>query len=176
MPSIKLSNQFFLESHIPQIDDFMPFKQVYATLHRENRSGFFLRQAGRPTRYVQAIDLAGNLVGPNATMADLEDLSSMPIGRVLEKPGFDQFSLPITGNIEAHARVSSVPNTSKILRVQEFGKVVGWYLDGAFLHTTTGRPVWLCSNPHVQHENADFDSGRCSQCPYPLSAVKKDRD
>lgn len=175
MANLKSSTNFFSESRLPQIDDFMPFQQVYATLHRENKSGFFLRQEGRATRYVAAIDLAQNLVKHDVSIGDLEDLSTTPIGSVLQRPGFDKFSVPIGGTVEADASVSSDAST-KILRIQEFGKIVGWFLDSAFLHTTTGRPVWLCSNPHVQHENADFDSGQCSKCPYSLCAVKQDRD
>jgi len=176
MANIKSSDQFFPESHLPQIDDFMPFKQVYATLHRENRSGFFLRRAGQPSRYVNAIDLAGDLVKPKVTISDLEELSTTPIGQVLEKPGFDKFSVPIGMTVEADANTTSLTEASaKIFRVQEFGRGVGWFLHSTFLNTTTGRPVWLCSNPHVQHENADFDSGRCSRCPYSLSGVKQQK-
>lgn len=176
MPTIKFSDYFVPESNIPQIDDFMPFKQVYATLHREGRSGFFLRQGGRTSRYVKAIDLAQDLVKPDISLSELEDLSTTPIGQILEKPGLHRFSVPIGATLEADANDSSVTDASaKIFRVQEFGRPVGWLLESTFLNTTTGRPIWLCSNPHVQHENSDFDSGRCGKCPYPLSTVKQEQ-
>jgi hypothetical protein len=156
-------NHFVPRDQIPEVPDVVSLIDLYETLAVSGARGFIATRDGRPSYYVDSVEL-----GNNALQAQFPFTKS--IGEALKRLS------PTLIPIEEKAVVSEEDWKSLRTRVSGLVSTVempgsyGWFLNHEFVFATSvGKPQFICANGHA---NASPDHGRCSVCPAKLLTVQ----
>lgn len=170
--SLKTTEHFIDPDRIITVDETTPLYRVYQQLADRQKGGVILTEAGRPTNYVKAAQLAEIVVQQaHGEVKVLRALSDCAIREVVKKPESRVAVVPVD-TISVDVNADPLPlqqQAERVFEVKENNVFVGWFLNHeGLVATTTRKTQFVCTNGH---ENPDPDHGTCYQCPAALKDV-----